>query len=82
MPTFTATVEVKGECFIGDVAKTKKQAEMNAAKVALSQLQRSKLFFAFQLPHHMFSQKRILSRKHGSSLSKFCYCYMHFVSLI
>lgn len=34
MATFRSTVEVEGESFEGDVAKTKKQAEMNAAKVA------------------------------------------------
>ncbi|CAL9194575.1 unnamed protein product [Musa hybrid cultivar] len=39
MPTFSSKVEIKGELFQGDVAKTKKQAENNAAKVALSQLE-------------------------------------------
>ncbi|URE20543.1 double-stranded RNA binding motif containing protein [Musa troglodytarum] len=39
MPTFSSKVEIKGEFFQGDVAKTKKQAENNAAKVALSQLE-------------------------------------------
>ncbi|XP_038973774.1 double-stranded RNA-binding protein 1-like isoform X3 [Phoenix dactylifera] len=38
MPIFSSTVEVEGESFQGYVAKTKKQAEMNAAKVAWCQL--------------------------------------------
>ncbi|PKU69945.1 double-stranded RNA-binding protein 1 isoform X1 [Dendrobium catenatum] len=38
MPVFTSTVVVDGESFVGDVARTKKQAEMNAAKVALNHL--------------------------------------------
>ncbi|XXG42584.1 hypothetical protein AAC387_Pa01g2825 [Persea americana] len=38
MPTFFSTVEVDGEVFSGKAAKTKKQAEMNAAKVAFSKL--------------------------------------------
>ncbi|CAD5175456.1 unnamed protein product [Musa acuminata subsp. malaccensis] len=38
IPSFSSTVEIKGEFFKGDVAKTKKQAEMNAAKVAWSHL--------------------------------------------
>ncbi|KAL5547225.1 hypothetical protein UlMin_006912 [Ulmus minor] len=37
-PTFIATVEIEGEYFAGEVAKTKKQAEMNAAKVAYKAL--------------------------------------------
>ncbi|RZR94159.1 hypothetical protein BHM03_00022789 [Ensete ventricosum] len=43
MPTFSSKVEIEGEFFQGDVAKTKKQAENNAAKVALSQLEERKL---------------------------------------
>ncbi|XP_043698180.1 double-stranded RNA-binding protein 1-like [Telopea speciosissima] len=38
MPTFSSTVEVGGEVFYGKAAKTKKQAEMNAAKLAYSDL--------------------------------------------
>ncbi|KAJ4953565.1 hypothetical protein NE237_030397 [Protea cynaroides] len=34
IPTFSSTVEVEGEVFCGEAAKTKKQAEMNAAKLA------------------------------------------------
>ncbi|RWW35011.1 hypothetical protein GW17_00000227, partial [Ensete ventricosum] len=43
IPSFSSTVEIKGEFFKGDVAKTKKQAEMNAAKVAWSHLKEGKL---------------------------------------
>ncbi|KAH0468835.1 hypothetical protein IEQ34_002067 [Dendrobium chrysotoxum] len=38
MPVFASTVVLDGESFVGDVARTKKQAEMNAAKVALDHL--------------------------------------------
>ncbi|KAI3738448.1 hypothetical protein L2E82_28480 [Cichorium intybus] len=34
MPCFASTVEIEGECYVGQEARTKKQAEMNAAKVA------------------------------------------------
>ncbi|KAI3512047.1 hypothetical protein L1887_19210 [Cichorium endivia] len=34
MPCFASTVEIAGECYVGQEARTKKQAEMNAAKVA------------------------------------------------
>ena len=34
MPSFSSTIEIGGSSFIGDVANSKKQAEMNAAKVA------------------------------------------------
>ncbi|XP_042511822.1 double-stranded RNA-binding protein 1-like [Macadamia integrifolia] len=42
LPTFSSTVEV-GEVFHGKAAKTKKQAEMNAAKVAYSDLKERRL---------------------------------------
>lgn len=42
MPIFSSTVEVEGESFEGDVAKTKKQADMNAAKVAWRKLHERK----------------------------------------
>lgn len=48
MPTFSSKVEIKGELFQGDVAKTKKQAENNAAKFALSQLEECKLVVVVQ----------------------------------
>lgn len=47
MPTFFSTVEVEGEIFSGKAAKTKKQSEMNAAKVALSKLNERKLAVEF-----------------------------------
>lgn len=34
IPSFQSTVEVEGELFVGNSAKSKKQAEQNAAKVA------------------------------------------------
>ncbi|WOL07936.1 double-stranded RNA-binding protein 1-like isoform X1 [Canna indica] len=42
MPTFSSKVEIEGQHFQGDVAKTKKQAETNAAMVALSHLYESR----------------------------------------
>ncbi|XP_074557574.1 double-stranded RNA-binding protein 1-like isoform X2 [Curcuma longa] len=42
VPTFSATVEIKGKLFQGDAAKTKRQAEMNAAKIAYSYLYQSR----------------------------------------
>lgn len=38
MPTFVSTVQVGGEIYQGREYKTKKQAEMNAAKVAYNVL--------------------------------------------
>ncbi|KAH7659873.1 Double-stranded RNA-binding domain-containing protein [Dioscorea alata] len=38
IPTFSSKVEIKGETFSGESATTKKQAEMNAAKVAWCEL--------------------------------------------
>ena len=43
MPIFSSTVEIGGSSFMGDVAKSKKQAEINAAKVAWFELKESKL---------------------------------------
>lgn len=47
VPTFTCTVELAGMNFTGESAKTKKQAEKNAAIAAWSALKRSKIFFPF-----------------------------------
>ncbi|KDP39670.1 hypothetical protein JCGZ_02690 [Jatropha curcas] len=38
LPTFVSTVEVEGESFTGQEARTKKQAELSAAKVAYTAL--------------------------------------------
>lgn len=46
MPTFFSTVEIEGEAFVGQKEKTKKQAEMNAAKVAYTYLKERKLFLS------------------------------------
>ncbi|XP_016180865.1 uncharacterized protein LOC107623203 isoform X4 [Arachis ipaensis] len=42
IPTFISYVEVEGKVFTGQEAKTKKQAEMNAAKVAYTTLKEQK----------------------------------------
>ncbi|XP_020589263.1 double-stranded RNA-binding protein 1-like isoform X2 [Phalaenopsis equestris] len=39
MRIFRSTVEIHGKSFVGDVGRTKKQAEMNAAKVALNHVE-------------------------------------------
>ncbi|XP_060201032.1 double-stranded RNA-binding protein 1-like [Lycium barbarum] len=44
--TFLSSVEIEGEIFRGDGAKSKKQAEENAAKVAYTALTKCKSFFA------------------------------------
>ncbi|KAJ9559064.1 hypothetical protein OSB04_013678 [Centaurea solstitialis] len=43
MPSFASTVEITGKCFVGQEARTKKQAEMNAAKVAYTALTEGEL---------------------------------------
>lgn len=42
MPIFVSQVEVEGELFTGEEAKSKKQAEMSAAKVAYMALKECK----------------------------------------
>lgn len=41
-PVFVSSVEIEGENFIGEEAKTKKQAETSAAKVAYNALKERK----------------------------------------
>lgn len=50
MPTFISMVEVDGEVFYGKAGRTKKKAEMKAAKVAYTALIERKLIFS--LPFH------------------------------
>ncbi|KVI00916.1 hypothetical protein Ccrd_020821 [Cynara cardunculus var. scolymus] len=38
MPSFASTVQIAGKCFMGQEARTKKQAEMNVAIVAYTNL--------------------------------------------
>lgn len=49
LPVFTCTVELAGMNFAGEPAKTKKQAEKNAAMTAWSALKQSKFFLCFVL---------------------------------
>lgn len=49
IPTFVSTVEVELEIFTGQEAKTKKQAEMSAAKVAYLTLKECMCMFIFSL---------------------------------
>lgn len=44
LPVFTSSVELAGRSFVGESAKTKKQAEKNAAIAAWSALKTSKKF--------------------------------------
>ncbi|KAF3966577.1 hypothetical protein CMV_009340 [Castanea mollissima] len=45
VPIFVSTVEIEGEFFKGHEARTKKQAEMNAAKIAYTSLKDRKFSF-------------------------------------
>lgn len=45
VPIFVSTVEIDGEIFKGQEARTKKQAEMSAAKVAYTTLKERKCIF-------------------------------------
>ena len=49
VPTFTCTLELAGMSFTGESAKTKKQAEKNAAIAAWSSLKKSKSSYHFTL---------------------------------
>jgi len=44
-PTFTSQVEIEGKVYTGQESKTKKQAEMSAAKVAYTTLKELKGMF-------------------------------------
>ena len=45
VPIFVSTVEIEGEVFKGHEGRTKKQAEMNAAKIAYTTLKERKCIF-------------------------------------
>ena len=45
VPIFVSTVEIEGEVFKGHEERTKKQAEMNAAKIAYTSLKERKCIF-------------------------------------
>ena len=47
IPTFFSTVEVQGEVFRGNEGKSKKQAELNVAKVAYAILKERKSLIPF-----------------------------------
>ena len=48
-PTFVSKVEIEGEIFTGQGAKTKKQAEMSAAKIAFTALKQRTFIICFIL---------------------------------
>lgn len=54
VPIFTCTVELAGMNFTGEPAKTKKQAEKNAAIAAWSALRRSKFFISIYFSFFWF----------------------------
>jgi hypothetical protein len=60
MPTFFSTVEVKGEIFRGKGGKSKKHAELNAAKVAYSFLKQGKSLVSFVIVSIYLSMPVIL----------------------
>lgn len=49
VPSFSCTVELAGKSFTGQPARTKKQAQKNAAMAAWSALRKSKRFFSCTL---------------------------------
>ncbi|XP_077247713.1 double-stranded RNA-binding protein 1-like [Tasmannia lanceolata] len=57
-PTFFSTVEIDGEIFSGKAAKTKKQAEMNVAKVAWSSLEERRVS---RMPAFLSSSQSIIT---------------------
>lgn len=61
VPVFVSTVEIEGQIFIGEEAKTKKNAEINAAKVAYNTLkERECLFFFFYAFVRTCAKKRLM----------------------
>ncbi|XP_021888715.1 double-stranded RNA-binding protein 1-like isoform X2 [Carica papaya] len=64
-PIFISTVEVKGTSFAGEESRTKKQAEMSAAKVAYRALRETLLLW---MVHFFYNEDKV------GSLEKIC-CY-------
>ncbi|KAG0497209.1 hypothetical protein HPP92_001900 [Vanilla planifolia] len=78
MPIFTCTVDINGESFVGDGAKTKKQAEMNAAKVAWSLLKDRKNSFSVKATdgkvfHSQEQQKFNPLQDSNVEMEKYCF---------
>lgn len=48
-PIFVSSLEIEGQIFTGEEAKTKKNAEINAAKVAYNALKERECIFLFTL---------------------------------
>ncbi|KAK7267034.1 hypothetical protein RIF29_19698 [Crotalaria pallida] len=58
MPMFVSQVEIEGESFTGEAAKSKKQAETNAAKIAYVTLKDRKGASPHQAQAQVFSSER------------------------
>lgn len=61
MPTFFCTVEVEGEVFYGKAGKSKKVAEIKAAKVAYTALIERMLLFFYGILPMVFSKLQLQS---------------------
>ncbi|KAH8480812.1 hypothetical protein H0E87_030896 [Populus deltoides] len=68
-PTFVSKVEIEGEIFTGQGAKTKKQAEMSAAKIAYTALQQR---YSSQSPGFLSTSSQFQEAPQSSPLSPAC----------
>lgn len=59
MPTFSSTVDVEGEKFCGNAGKSKKQAELSAAKVAYITLKERKLILVIAVSGKKKRKKKV-----------------------
>lgn len=75
MPTFSSTVDVEGEKFCGHVGKSKKQAELSAAKAAYTAFEERKSFMFIALSSLFIS-------KTGSRADLSSSAYLIFQSLL
>uniref|UniRef100_A0A3N7G871 DRBM domain-containing protein n=1 Tax=Populus trichocarpa TaxID=3694 RepID=A0A3N7G871_POPTR len=66
VPTFVSKVEIEGEIFTGQGAKTKKQAEMSAAKIAYTALQQR---YSSQSPGFLSTSSQFQEAPRSSPLS-------------
>ncbi|XP_061944227.1 uncharacterized protein LOC133668413 isoform X7 [Populus nigra] len=67
--TFVSKVEIEGEIFTGQGAKTKKQAEMSAAKIAYTALQQR---YSSQSPGFLSTSSQFQEAPRSSPLSPAC----------
>lgn len=71
IPTFVSTVDVEGELFTGQEMKTKKQAELSAAKAAYT------LYNSFSIYKYFIHVHKVFIFFHGYLVFKFTLPYCH-----